>query len=159
MGFFKSTKGSLISDYFKTVNELGNYRAGDMVDVALYKNHLIVKSPIIKQEITLNYSQITDVFYGLQTEITDKNKSVIGRALVGGLLLGGVGAIVGGISGIGTKKKKDTRKFFIISYKSNSGDDQFLQFEDTRMYKGSKVAKKLKELCNIADEKKEDFQL
>lgn len=159
MGFFKSTKGSIISDYFKTVNELGNYRAGDMVDVALYNDQLIIKSPFIKQEITLNYSQITDVFYGLQTEITEKNKSVIGRALVGGILLGGVGAIVGGISGTGTKKKKDRRMFFIISYKSNSGEDQFLQFEDTRMYKGSKIAKQLKELCNISDEIKTNIQL
>lgn len=31
-----------------------------------------------------------------------KDKSVVGRALIGGLLLGPVGAIVGGMSGIGT---------------------------------------------------------
>ena len=35
--------------------------------------------------------------------IEKKEKSVIGRALVGGFLLGPVGAIIGGMSGIGTK--------------------------------------------------------
>ena len=38
-------------------------------------------------------------------ETIEKDKSVIGRAVVGGLLLGPVGAIVGGMSGIGTKKE------------------------------------------------------
>lgn len=38
-------------------------------------------------------------------ETIEKDKSVIGRAIVGGLLLGPVGAIVGGMSGIGTKKE------------------------------------------------------
>ena len=40
-----------------------------MLDVALYDDHLTIKSPVLKQEISLNYSQITDVFYGYQTEI------------------------------------------------------------------------------------------
>lgn len=38
-------------------------------------------------------------------ETIEKDKSVIGRAIVGGLLLGPVGAIVGGMSGIGTKQE------------------------------------------------------
>ena len=151
MGFLKSTKGSIISDYFKTVNELGVYRAGDMVDVALYDDHLTIKSSAFKQEINLNYSQITDVYYGVQTDITKVNKSVIGRAVAGGLLLGGVGALVGAVSGVGTKDKKKLTLYFIISYTSSTGKDEFLAFEDTRMYKGKKVANKLKELCKITD--------
>ncbi|MGN1402508.1 MAG: hypothetical protein ACI4XL_13525 [Bacillus sp. (in: firmicutes)] len=79
MGFFKSIKGSIISDYFQCSNQLRIYRAGDMVDVALYHSNLVISSPVYKQNITLNYDQITDVFYGLQTEITVKDKSVIGE--------------------------------------------------------------------------------
>mgnify|MGYP003301285968 CR=1 FL=1 len=75
MGFFKSKKGSIISDYFKLIDALGVYSSGDMVDVALYDDHLIIMSPILKQEIKLNYNQITDVYYGLETELIEKNKS------------------------------------------------------------------------------------
>ena len=149
MGFFKSKKGSIISDYFKLTDTLGVYNSGDMVDVALYDDHLIIMSPVLKQEIKLNYNRITDVYYGLETEIIEQNKSVIGRAIAGGLLLGGVGAVVGGISGTGTKTKKERHFYFIISYTSSTGEDKFIQFEDTRLYKGVKVANKLKELCNV----------
>ena len=150
MGLFKSKKGSIISDYFKLTDTLGVYNSGDMVDVALYDDHLIIMSPVLKQEIKLNYDQITDVFYGLETEVIEKNKSVIGRAVAGGLLFGGVGAVVGGISGTGTKTKKERHFYFIISYTSSTGEDKFIQFEDTRLYKGVKVANKLKELCKVS---------
>ncbi len=39
------------------------------------------------------------------TEEEAKNKSVIGRAVIGGVLFGSVGAVVGGLSGVGQKKK------------------------------------------------------
>lgn len=154
MGFFKKTEGSIISDYFKLLDALGKNASGDMVDVALYGDHLIIKGGINKQEITLNYSQITDVFYGYKTEIVESNKSVIGRAMVGGLLFGGVGAMVGAVSGTGIKEKKETSLYFIISYKSSTGEDAFIRFEDTRRYKGKKVAAELKKLCSIQDTNK-----
>lgn len=156
MGFFKSTKGSIISDYFKALQDIGAIRTNDMTDVALYEDHLELKTMLTKQPITLQYEQITDVFYGRETEIIEKDKSVIGRAVVGGLLFGGVGAIVGGVSGTGKKDKKVSRFLFVISYKASSGEDAFLQFEDTRLYKGAKLAKQLKELCGLEDKAPEE---
>ncbi len=41
-----------------------------------------------------------------QVILEKKEKSVVGRAVVGGLLLGPVGALVGGMSGMGTKEVK-----------------------------------------------------
>jgi hypothetical protein len=150
MGFFKSTKGSIISDYFKLMYDVAGLTAGNAVDVALYDDHLDVKD-MMKHSATLNYSQITDVFYGLQTDLVSTDKSVIGRALAGGILFGGVGAVVGAVSGSGTKQKKERHFYFIVSYTSSTGEDKFIQFEDTRLYKGAKVAAKLKELCNIKE--------
>lgn len=152
MGFLKKTKGSIISDYFMLLDALGRNASGDMVDVALYDDHLIIKGGINKQEITLNYNQITDVFYGYKTEIVESNKSAIGRAMVGGLLFGNIGAVVGAVSAVGPKEKKETSLFFIISYKNSNGEDAFIRFEDTRRYKGKKVAAELKKLCNIQEQ-------
>ena len=155
MGFFKSNKGSIISDIFKILQDVGELKEGFAVDVSLYDDHLTLKNFAVKQPITLNYSQITDVFYGYMTEIQEKNKSTIGRAVAGGLLFGGAGAIVGAMTANGTKEKKVTKLMFIISYTSSKGEDCFLQFEDTRHYKGKKLSEKLKELCNIEEKEKE----
>lgn len=151
--FFKSTKGSLISELFELREDIGQIKAGWMVDVALYDDHLEIKEMLSKKKppITLNYSQITDVFYGMETEIVTKAKSPIGRAVAGGLLFGGVGAVVGAVSGTGEKTQKVNKFYFLISYTSSAGEPGVLQFQDTRLLKGRKVANKLKELCGIVD--------
>ena len=143
MGLFKSKKGSIISDYFKLTEDVAHLRAGNMYEVALYEDYLQIG------EVKLRYDQVTDVYYGLETEITQKNKSVIGRAVAGGILFGGLGAVVGAVSGTGTKDVKSKKFMFIISYTSSSGEDAFISFENTRLYKGVKVAAKLKELAKV----------
>lgn len=150
MGFFKSKKGAIISDYFKLLEDIGGgYTANNMYDVALYDEHLEISSPLAKNKINLDYSKITDVVYTAEVEEIQKSKSSIGRAIAGGVLFGGVGAVVGAVSGMGTKTKKERHFYFIIAYTSAQGDEKFLQFEDTRLYKGSKIASKLKEFCGL----------
>ena len=68
-----------------------------MCEVMLYDNHLVIRQGK-KTTAELQYSQITDIFYGLKTEIVQKQQSAIGRAMVGGILFGGAGAVVGAIS-------------------------------------------------------------
>lgn len=149
MGFLKSRKGAIISDYFEVQHDLGVFAKGDMLDVALLDGHLAIKGPLRKQENTLRYAQITDVYYGLRTEAVEKNKSVIGRAVVGGLLFGGVGATVGSVSGVGKKETRKAKRRFMIAYTNQAGEDAFLDLVDTRMYRGRKVARKLAELCGL----------
>lgn len=156
MGIFKSAKGSIISEPFQLLESVGQLQKDLMVEVALYDDYLELTVPFMKKTpITLKYTQITDVFYGLQTEIVEKSKSAIGRAVAGGLLFGGVGAVVGAVSGTGKKEKKVNKFYFIISYTSSAGEEKLLQFEDTRLYKGRKVANKLKELVGIPTEVQE----
>lgn len=149
MGLFTSKKGSIISENFMILHDLGDFKEKFSIEVSLYDDYLTLSNFAVKQPITLNYSQITDVFHGLQTEIQEKDKSTIGRAAVGGLLFGGAGAVVGAMTAQGKKEKKVTKLMFIISYTSSQGEECFLQFEDTRHYKGKKLSEKLKELCNI----------
>lgn len=148
MGFLKSKKGSIISDYFKLLEDVAGFSKDWSHEVALYENHLEITS-IQKKKLLLNYDQITDVFYGAEAELKEKSKSVFGRALVGALLFGESGAVLGAISGTGTKTKKEYHFYFIISYTGSDGQAVFLPFEDTRRFKGRKLAAKLKELAHV----------
>ena len=153
MGFLKNKKGSIISDYFKLTKDVAQFKAGNMYEVSLYEDYLELSE--IGTSVKLRYEQITDIFYGLEKEIIEKNKRLIGRAVAGGLLFGGAGAVVGAISGTGKKQKAVNKFMFIVSYKTQAGEDAFLTFEDTRLYKGAKLANKLKEMCKVDDNKPE----
>jgi hypothetical protein len=63
-----------------------------------------------------------------QEVVAKKSKSVIGRALLGGVLLGPVGAVVGGMTGIGDKtlKVSDVDNIISISYSQNDKDAMIL---------------------------------
>ncbi|MDD3222520.1 MAG: hypothetical protein EOM34_09155 [Clostridia bacterium] len=158
MGFFKSRKGSIISDYFNLLENVAGFSKGYMYEVSLYIDHLEITS-LQKKTVLLNYEQITDVFYGVETELKEKSKSVIGRAVIGGLLFGTAGAVVGGISGDDTKKVKEHHFYFIISYTNSDSEDSYIQFEDTRVYRGLKLSNKLKELSNIQNMSNTDVHL
>lgn len=153
MGFLRSKKGSIISDYFSIETDLGQFRKGNAVDVALFADHLELQNAVgNKDTATLAYSQITDVFYGSQIQLQQQEKSPIARAFAGSLLFGSTGAVIGALSGLGKKEKKVRKFFFIIRYVTADGQEAFLPFEDTRLYKGPKVAARLRELCGIERE-------
>lgn len=96
------------------------------------ENKLVIKSVVVKKpEVNLKYEQITGINVTSEKEILEKSKSVTGRAVVGGVLLGPLGAIVGGMSGIGDKKKEKTRYYLIINYKSKDDEIKVLSFEVT----------------------------
>ena len=58
-----------------------------------------------------------------------KNKSVIGRAIVGGLILGPVGAIVGGMTGIGQKQVATNMPENLLSISfSENGEEKIILF-------------------------------
>lgn len=156
MGFFKKKKGSVISEHFKLLENVAMFSKGYMYEVALYDTYLEITS-LQKKTVTLNYNQITDVFYGVETELKNKPKSVIGRAAIGGLLFGTTGAIVGAISG--NNQTKERHFYFIISYVGSDGADKYLQFEDTRLFKGLKLSQKLKEFTDTSDKSVTTMQL
>lgn len=156
MGFIRSAKGSIISDYFMLLEDHANLKEKHLYDVALYDTYLVIKAaPMNGQgEATLQYSQITGVYRGPRIDITEVKKSTFGRAAAGGLLFGPVGALVGAMSSTtnnGKKQRKAAKTVFLISYTSSTGEDKVIQFEDTRMYKGRKLAKTLRELCGISE--------
>lgn len=80
-------------------------------------NCLTITSRIFKQpQVHLNFDQILTYNIVDEKTILEKQKSVVGRAIVGGVLLGGVGAIIGGMSGLGNKKELRTKTFLLINF-------------------------------------------
>jgi len=68
-----------------------------------------------KKSVELATKQINHICYGTETEIIEKNKSVVGRAIVGTILpFGALGTVVGAVSGIGTKQKKKKHMICVL---------------------------------------------
>lgn len=76
-----------------------------------------------KPVVKIKFEQLIDCFGTSEEMVTEKNKSVVGRAIVGGILTGGIGAIVGGMSGIGSKKKVKKTYYFVINYRSQDSNE------------------------------------
>lgn len=102
MSFFgKKNKDTL---QFKNISGIPLDK-GSIIAIKKEELGILITAPIQKYEIRLDYNQIISITgYNYKEEIS-KNKSVIGRAVLGGILTGGIGAVVGGMSGIGSRKK------------------------------------------------------
>ena len=64
----------------------------------------------------IHNAQIISLKQTSSEELSRTDKSVIGRAVVGGLILGPLGAIVGGMSGIGSKETLKIQDYLVINY-------------------------------------------
>jgi hypothetical protein len=74
-------------------------------------------------KFVLNLSKVRAAEFKKEQELIETNKSVVGRAMIGTLLVPGLGTIIGGLSGVGTKKKKgDNNHYLIINYENSKGD-------------------------------------
>ena len=82
-----------------------------------------------KNVAQLSYSQVTAAEKVNEQQIAEHDKSVIGRAVVGGVVLGPLGAVVCGMSGVGKKQKTVYKDFFVINYTAASGELSTLSFE------------------------------
>ena len=85
-------------------------------------NTLKIKKGLFGKELIkeIPFADIISFDYYLTKDVAELPKSVIKRAIVGGLLLGPAGAVVGGISGTGTKTK-ESNGFFTIDIATKNG--------------------------------------
>lgn len=73
-------------------------------------------------------SSIQGTLLSTEKEIIEKDKSVVGRGVAGGLLLGPAGLFLGGLSGIGKKQKTALNHIYGISYVSARGETKGVSF-------------------------------
>ena len=117
----------------------------------LYIDNIKVKAfgkNIVLKRFEIPFGRID--FFDYVTEEEVKNKSVLARGAVGAIILGPVGAVIGGMSGIGTKKKKGNT-FLTINYASSSGDTNTIILSNSPGWSGSDVgdAHKIKKLIDV----------
>lgn len=148
MPFFGKRKGSLQSDWFKLLGGAPDLPAGNMYEVALCDDHVLISAPAGRAK--LKYSQILSVDYGARASDAQGIGTALERAAVGGALFGATGAAVGAASAIGKKgRPAKSQPALTIGYRSSAGEVRTLVFGDTRRWRGRAVADKLREQCGI----------
>ncbi|MCO1599798.1 hypothetical protein [Desulfosporosinus nitroreducens] len=75
----------------------------------------------VNDQQTIPLARIKEAVSFSQKDIEGKNKSVVGRGIIGAALLGPLGAVVGGMSGVGQKNTDKTVGFIAIHYTDKDG--------------------------------------
>lgn len=91
---------------------------GALVELTVESGFVMFTAPSFSAKIDRDKIRAASAM--TQSDFAKQDKSVIGRALVGGMLAGQVGAVVGGMSGIGTKNKNGG--FLVINYINTVGE-------------------------------------
>lgn len=94
------------------------------VSILFHKYGIKIQSGVFNS-LEIPYANINGAEYEDRDSIgnyTHKDKTVAGRAAAGGVLLGPIGAIIGGMSGIGKKSKKHQKEtdYLILSYQDTT---------------------------------------
>ncbi|MBW9145868.1 hypothetical protein K2F40_08745 [Clostridium sp. CM028] len=150
MGIF-SKKNKNRSITLSLVDGIDGYSKETLVSLTIDndKQCLTINARVFKNPpIHLMLEQITGVQRISKSNIIQKNKSTVGRAAVGGVLLGPLGAIVGGMSGIGDKHTTETKYYMVINYKSQSRDVKVLSFKMVGFSNWPSFIKELKSKIN-----------
>lgn len=132
MIFSKKNKEGKKSINLTYIDGIENYAKGTAIELSLDDEgrQLSTKARVYKNPpVYLPYDQITEVKVVSEKDIIEKSKTVLGRAFIGSIFLGPLGAIVGGMSGVGSKQKSETNYFMIINYKSKDEELKALCFE------------------------------
>ena len=154
--------GMLTGCYYLSDINFTNYIKEGSVTLYVHTNGIEIISGI--EKFYISFAQLISLKFVPEEKITQENKSVIGRAVVGGLLLGPLAAVVGGMSGIGKKTKKlgsfllvinfwdvYTRKIQTLLICCKKEDIDFLRLvEKEKAQRGTPEGDNY--LCNILDE-------
>lgn len=104
------------------------------VKVILHKFGINITNSFFISEMELHNSQIISIDFADTSRLLSEDKSVIGRAVVGGLLMGPMAAIIGGMSGIGQKTHLVNSGYLVVNYW-----DRFTKTAQTILIRGHEI--------------------
>lgn len=116
-------QGKLIPLKFRHINGIPNLPEGTIVTISSDDELINIDDKYFILQKNVQYKNITD-----SKMLTEKQKSVIQRSLVGIVVAGPLGAIIGGISGVGTKQTTELVHFLNIGYRDKVGIDRIAMF-------------------------------
>ena len=159
MGLFSKKKKEIGSIKLIYIDGIDRYIKNTDVSLNLddKKRCLVIKAsnyPVVN----INFEKLVAADIIHEKDIIETNKNSIGRAVVGGVLLGRLGAIIGGMSGSGTKQSSKLKTFLVINYKSKDEEIKVISLEIQNITMNMpKFINKLRE--NISIDNKEEIYL
>jgi len=119
----KATKGNLSSTSVIYVNGCLGYQSGVEVKIQATTNSITVD-----EKYHIPVQKILDVKFTKTKQLVNRQNNVVGRAIVGTIIAGPVGAIVGGVSGAGNTTKTEDIEILNITYKDMNETEQNISF-------------------------------
>lgn len=152
MGIFDGkNKNGMYEVFLTTAGPVGDIPGGAGVKVcADTSRRAVVIKTMANVERVLPCEKITKAISTTSAEIEKQSKSIAGRAVIGGVLLGPVGAIVGGMTGFGTKDKKKIQSYVIINYTSG-GEEKVAAFTSVTVGdpRNGKLVKAINDMAGV----------
>jgi len=112
-------QGKLTPIKFRHIQGMPNLIEGEIVRISSDKISVKIDNKHLIPKERIKYKTVTN-----SKMLTDKQKSVIQRSLVGVVVAGPLGAIVGGLSGIGSKQTIELVHFLNLDYIDDNGIEQ-----------------------------------
>lgn len=84
----------------------------------------------VSDQQTIPLARISEAVSFSQKDVESKDKSVVGRGLIGAALLGPLGAVVGGMSGVGQKNKGVDTQYIALHYTNKDGSTETALFRN-----------------------------
>lgn len=119
----KAEDGYLSSTQVVYENGCLGYQSG--VDIKIKSNQDIIT---IDDKCVIPIQSIINTELIKTKQLTEEDKSVVKRAIVGTVIAGPIGTMVGCASGIGSTKKTEDINIFKITYKDNNKINQTISF-------------------------------
>lgn len=117
----KLSSRPICTSNFKLIDGLTNWPQNILIiSIEIYDDCLMFwRAATSKQNqspMILKIKSILSTEYLTEKEIVEKSKNVVGRAATGALLFGPVGALIGGMSGVGNSQKQKSHIYYIIHF-------------------------------------------
>jgi hypothetical protein len=99
------------------------FKEKEKINLELFNDKLTINKNLI-----LPLERIKDIYIEEDVKTKQKDKSVIGRSILGLVIAGPIGAGIGAASGIGKKEVKDVTKYVVINYIDKNDNNNILKF-------------------------------